>query len=83
MKEMIDLTTTFPPIANSVMAKSLAEFFADDQVTTQDRFQAGSQIDGNRQWGEPKNQPPQMSATAYFNRQASLLMLYFPLAVSQ
>jgi hypothetical protein len=25
---------------------------------------------------------PQMSATAYFNRQASLLMLYFPLAVS-
>lgn len=26
---------------------------------------------------------PQMSATAYFNRQASLLMLYFPLAVSR
>lgn len=25
---------------------------------------------------------PQLSATAYFNRQASLLMLYFPLAVS-
>lgn len=47
--------------------QTMAEFFQEHQV-------------GNGTISE--HDGPQMSATEYFNRQASLLMLYFPLAVS-
>jgi len=56
--------------------ETLGQFFKDDQF--------GSSEDSRAERGGISNNNglPQMSATAYFNRQASLLMLYFPLAVS-
>lgn len=56
--------------------QTMKEFFSDDVVSRP----AGAESRAER--GTTSNNPPQMSATAYFNRQASLLMLYFPLAVS-
>lgn len=47
--------------------QTMAEFFQENQLDT-------GQLESGR---------PELSATAYFNRQASLLMLYFPLAVSE
>ncbi|KAL7419679.1 hypothetical protein Q5752_005593 [Cryptotrichosporon argae] len=41
---------------------------------------AGGAGAGGKALPKAKQQPLQISATAYFNRQASLLMLYFPLA---
>ena len=55
--------------------QTLAEFF---QEYNQEGFD-GKEAEKGIAWG---NGQPQMSASAYFNRQASLLMLYFPLAVS-
>lgn len=55
--------------------QTLKEFFQENQITTMDRnnvAERGGPASGG--WGAP------MSAAAYFNRQASLLMLYFPLA---
>ncbi|WVR03983.1 hypothetical protein IAU60_000982 [Kwoniella sp. DSM 27419] len=54
--------------------QTLKEFFQE--------YQVGGEDVGTRERGsasESRGQP-QMSAAAYFNRQASLLMLYFPLA---
>lgn len=56
--------------------QTMKEFFSDDIVSRP----AGPESRTER--GTTSNNPPQMSATAYFNRQASMLMLYFPLAVS-
>ena len=58
--------------------ETLGQFFKDDQAVI------GSGEDSRAERGgmSHNNGLPQMSATAYFNRQASLLMLYFPLAVS-
>jgi hypothetical protein len=57
--------------------ETLGQFFKDDQADL------GSAEDSRAERGMSHNNGlPQMSATAYFNRQASLLMLYFPLAVS-
>ena len=58
-------------------AQTMKEFFNDDVVSRP----AGP--DNHAERGMTSNNPPQMSATAYFNRQASMLMLYFPLAVSE
>jgi hypothetical protein len=56
--------------------ETLGQFFKDDQfVSSEDSRAERGGISHNHGL-------PQMSATAYFNRQASLLMLYFPLAVS-
>lgn len=57
--------------------QTMKEFFSDDAVASRP---AG--LESRAERGTTSNGPPQMSATAYFNRQASLLMLYFPLAVS-
>jgi hypothetical protein len=57
-------------------AQTMKEFFDDDVVSRP----AGP--DSRAERGTTSNNAPQMSATAYFNRQASMLMLYFPLAVS-
>ncbi|ORY25814.1 hypothetical protein BCR39DRAFT_470972 [Naematelia encephala] len=55
--------------------QTLKEFFQENQIASLDgREQRTSASHGNGTGGM------QMSATAYFNRQASLLMLYFPLA---
>ncbi|EIW66507.1 hypothetical protein TREMEDRAFT_34775 [Tremella mesenterica DSM 1558] len=51
--------------------QTMAEFFNDCQVTTVGTVNGEKPERGNK---------PLMSASAYFNRQASLLMLYFPLA---
>lgn len=51
-------------------SQSLAAFFQEYQISTDERQ------DQRRGSG-----PQPMSATQYFNRQASLLMLYFPIAV--
>ena len=48
-------------------SQSLAAFFQEYQITTHERQAASG--------------PQPVSAAQYFNRQASLLMLYFPLAV--
>lgn len=56
--------------------ETLGQFFKDDQVVSSEDSRA------ERGGMSHNNGLPQMSATAYFNRQASLLMLYFPLAVS-
>lgn len=56
--------------------QTMKEFFSNDVASRS----AGPESRAER--GATSNNPPQMSATAYFNRQASLLMLYFPLAVS-
>lgn len=54
--------------------QTMAEFFQEYQVSSgAGQAELGSASNGGA---------PQMSAAAYFNRQASLLMLYFPLAVS-
>lgn len=55
--------------------QSLKEFFQENQATHLDD-------DGRGPGSGTNGKGVQMSATAYFNRQASLLMLYFPLAVS-
>jgi hypothetical protein len=56
-------------------AETLGQFFKGDVAPAEDsRAERGGMSNNNGL--------PQMSATAYFNRQASLLMLYFPLAVS-
>lgn len=52
-------------------SQSLAAFFQEYQISSEERQ------DQRRGSG-----PAPMSAAQYFNRQASLLMLYFPLAVS-
>jgi hypothetical protein len=61
-------------------SQTLGEFFKDDNFgppgDTKDESRA------ERGGMSASAGLPQMSATAYFNRQASLLMLYFPLAVS-
>ena len=55
--------------------ETLGQFFKGDIAPAEDsRAERGGMSNNNGL--------PQMSATAYFNRQASLLMLYFPLAVS-
>lgn len=51
---------------------SLVEFFQANQLASGVRAPKEGDASGSA--------PQQMSATAYFNRQASLLMLYFPLA---
>jgi hypothetical protein len=61
-------------------SQTLGEFFKDANLgppgaTDENRAERGG-VSGSAGL-------PQMSATAYFNRQASLLMLYFPLAVSR
>jgi hypothetical protein len=68
-KDMLDEEDDTP-------GETLGQFFKDDQF--------GSSEDSRAERGaiSHNNGLPQMSATAYFNRQASLLMLYFPLAVS-
>nr|XP_031863082.1 uncharacterized protein CI109_001560 [Kwoniella shandongensis]KAA5530154.1 hypothetical protein CI109_001560 [Kwoniella shandongensis] len=60
--------------------QTLKEFFQEYQVTGGEdgQFTTG----GGRGSGSNGHKLPQMSASAYFNRQASLLMLYFPLASS-
>lgn len=65
-----------PDEENDSPGETLGQFFKDDQY--------GSSEDSRAERGGISNNHalPQMSATAYFNRQASLLMLYFPLAVS-
>ena len=55
---------------------ALRDFLQENQLSGRDDFGTGT----NNGTGTNGRQP--MSATAYFNRQASLLMLYFPLAVS-
>ncbi|WVQ94498.1 hypothetical protein IAU59_001577 [Kwoniella sp. CBS 9459] len=55
--------------------QTLKEFFQEYQVTGLDELQGRERGSGSASRGLP-----QMSAAAYFNRQASLLMLYFPLA---
>lgn len=65
---------------DSPSGQTLKEFFSDDHVSRpmphDSQAERGVSSSGN-------GGAPQMSATAYFNRQASLLMLYFPLAVSR
>ncbi|KAL1409521.1 hypothetical protein Q8F55_003504 [Vanrija albida] len=51
---------------------SLVEFFQANQIA--------SGVRAPKEQDASASAPAQMSATAYFNRQASLLMLYFPLA---
>lgn len=55
-------------------AEEFRMFFQDNQATS-------AQLPGGHH--ASMSAAPQMSATAYFNRQASLLMLWFPLAVSR
>ncbi|KAK8861433.1 hypothetical protein IAR55_002252 [Kwoniella newhampshirensis] len=57
--------------------QTLKEFFQEYQVPGPDE---GRVPTGGRGSGSNEHKPPQLSAAAYFNRQASLLMLYFPLA---
>jgi hypothetical protein len=56
--------------------QSLTEFFQEHQASG-----LGAREEG-RGHGTETNGKVQVSAATYFNRQASLLMLYFPLAVS-
>lgn len=57
--------------------QTLKEFFQEHQAPG-----LGAEEEGGRTFGTDTNGKVPISATAYFNRQASLLMLYFPLAVS-
>ncbi|WWC87696.1 uncharacterized protein L201_002588 [Kwoniella dendrophila CBS 6074] len=59
--------------------QTLKEFFQEYQVTGLDDIPENSSRNRGSATGS-RSGIPQMSASAYFNRQASLLMLYFPLA---
>lgn len=59
------------------VGQTMKQFFDDDIAASRP---AGPETQAER--GDSGGNPPRMSAAAYFNRQASILMMYFPLAVS-
>lgn len=78
---MGDLTTptSEDELDDKPLGQTMKEFFDNDHAATR----AEGHLSQAERGGTSGNAAaPQMSATAYFNRQASLLMLYFPLAVS-
>nr|XP_019050188.1 hypothetical protein I302_00613 [Kwoniella bestiolae CBS 10118]OCF29118.1 hypothetical protein I302_00613 [Kwoniella bestiolae CBS 10118] len=59
--------------------QTLKEFFQEYQVDDPNSTNLDNGVKRGSASGS-RGGPPQISASAYFNRQASLLMLYFPLA---